>query len=54
MRTQRFKLYQAGQFYDVAEDVNEQHPLQKETARGAAKVALQLLRHALADLPLER
>jgi len=54
VRTQRFKLYQAGQFYDVAEDVNEQHPLQKETARGAAKVALQLLRHALADLPLER
>jgi arylsulfatase A len=54
VRTQRFKLYQTGQFYDVAEDVKEQHPLQKETTRGAAKVALRLLRHALAGLPLER
>ena len=54
VRTQRFKLYQAGQFYDLAEDVNEQHPLQKETAAGAAKAALQLLRGALAGLPLKR
>ena len=54
VRTQRFKLYQAGQFYDLAEDVNEQHPLQKETAAGAAKAALQLLRVALAGLPLKR
>ena len=54
VRTQRFKLYQAGQFYDLAEDVNEQHSLQKETAAGAAKAALQLLRGALAGLPLKR
>ncbi len=46
-RTQRYKLYQSGEFYEVPVDYEENSPLQYETLDEEAKATYEMLREAL-------
>ncbi len=50
VRTQQFKLYNDGKFYDVAADPREQKPIALEKQSGDARKARKLLAEALTEL----
>ena len=53
MRTQRFKLYHRGLFYDIQEDPEERSPLDVRKLQGEAKEALEMLIDELTKMSAE-
>ena len=51
VRTQRYKLYRDGRFYDVLSDVNEESPLGSSGLSRQAMNAHTLLKEALTTMP---
>ncbi|MBT4693867.1 MAG: hypothetical protein HOB73_11030 [Planctomycetaceae bacterium] len=53
VRTQRYKLYRDGRFYDVLSDVNEEIPLSESGLNRQAMDAYVLLSEALKTMPVD-
>ena len=51
IRTQRYKLYSTGEFYDMAEDVLEQHPIPEGCGSAQAEADRKFLAAELAKFP---
>lgn len=51
VRTQRYKLYSSGKFFDMQADQEEQHPLSSEQLSNSQRIIKQELQSALASIP---
>lgn len=51
VRTQRYKLYSSGKFFDMQADPEEKHPLAEEQLSNSQREVKQMLGSALASLP---
>ncbi len=54
VRTQRYKLYSSGEFYDVQDDPDEQTPVAEATLTKPARQVEKMLQSALDSLPATR